>query len=389
MFKEKLKILGLIVSLSVLMGTSAQAERTISIGINMPLTGERETSGANAVAGVELLRDQLNKSGGIEVGGTKYKIVLEVVDNGSSPQGAISTALDLISKKKVLAIVGPNSSSYAIPSGNISQSFKTPMISPNSTNPKTTLNRPYVFRACFLDDFQGKVMADFAISELKATKAAVLFNNSNAYSRGLAKYFKSGFESSQGADSIVAFEDFLTSEKDLTQHIKRIIASGAEVIFLPQYAYEVPEIVSQARAAGWDKMILGGAAWASSDLAKCGELCEGLFFSSHFGALGVKGTAKTFVDQYKAKTNELPTGYAALAYDSLNLIVTAIKAMDHLSDNMVENRKNIRDNLEKIKNYDGVTGMLDMNASGNPVKSAVVIQVGKNGDFESFKSVSP
>jgi branched-chain amino acid transport system substrate-binding protein len=389
MFKKKLKILVLIISASVIMVTSAQAEKTISIGINMPLTGERETSGANAVAGVELLRDQLNTDGGIEVGGTKYKLVLEIVDNGSSPQGAIATTLELISKRKVLAIVGPNASSYAIPSGNISQSFKTPMISPNSTNPKTTLNRPYVFRACFLDDFQGKVMADFAISELNATKAAVLFNNSNAYSRGLAKYFKSGFEANKGPGSLVAFEDFLTSEKDLTQHINRIISSGAEVLFLPQYAYEVPEIVSQARAAGWDKMILGGAAWASSDLEKCGELCEGLFFSSHFGALGVKGEAKIFVDQYKAKTNELPTGYAALAYDSLNLIVTAIKRMDTLSDNIVENRDKIRANLEEIKQYEGVTGTLDMNASGDPVKSAVVIRVAKNGSFESFKTVNP
>lgn len=389
MLAKMLHMIGTVSSLLLVVAVAAFAENTISIGINMPLTGERETTGLNALAGVKILQNEVNAAGGIEVGGKKYKVVLEVLDNKSSPQGAVSTTLQLISQKNVLAIVGPNASSYAIPSGGIAQSFKTPMISPNSTNPKTTLDRPYVFRSCFLDDFQGKVMADFATSEFKATKAAVLFNNTNAYSRGLAGYFKIAFEAAHGPSSIVAYEAFRTREKDFSGHIKAIVASGAEVLFLPQYGYQIKGIVDQARAAGWDKMILGGAAWASNDIADCGELCRGLFFSSHFGTVGVNGVAKKFIDKYKAENNELPTGYAALAYDSLNMVLTAIKEMDELSGNLIENRSKIKDNLMKIKKYNGVTGVLDMNASGNPVKSALVVQIGENGDFVSYKTVFP
>lgn len=384
-----LRMIGAVSSVLLILASSVLAENTISIGINMPLTGKRQTTGLNAVAGAKLLQKEVNAAGGVEVGGKKYEVVLEILDNKSSPQGAVSTTLQLISQKQVMAIVGPNASSYAIPSGNIAQSFRTPMISPNSTNPKTTLNRPYVFRACFLDDFQGKVMADFATSEFKATKAAVLFNNANAYSRGLAGYFKTAFESAHGPGSVVAYEDFLTSEKDLTGQMKSIVKSGAEVMFLPQYGYEVKDIVEQARANGWEKMILGGAAWASNDIAKCGKLCQGLFFSSHFGTVGVEGVAKKFVDSYKADNNELPTGYAALAYDSLNMVLTAIQRMGRISGNLVEDRAKIKDNLTKIKNYNGVTGVLDMNESGNPVKSAIVIQIDENGNFASYKTVSP
>jgi branched-chain amino acid transport system substrate-binding protein len=389
LFGKTLKCGGMIVGLLLIMATIAQADGSIVIGINMPLSGERETTGLDALAGLELLRDQVNNAGGLDVGGTRYNVVLEVVDNQSSPQGAVSAVLQLITKKNVLAVVGPNASSYAIPAGHICESFKTPMVSPNSTNPKTTLNRPYVFRACFMDDFQGKVMAGFAVSEFSATKAAVLFNISNAYSRGLAGYFKKAFEAKQGVGSVVAYEDFLTSEKDLTGHIKKIVSSGAEVLFLPQYAYEVPHIVSQLKAGGWDKMILGGSAWESSDLDKCGELCHGFYFSSHFGVVGDEGIAKTFVEQYKAKNNRYPSGYAALAYDSLNFILTAIKGLDQISDSLIENRKNIKDNLAAIKKYNGVTGMLDMNESGNPVKSAFVVRVNESGKFETYRSVSP
>lgn len=389
MLTKKLYMFALVLCLSLGMSAPVWAEESITIGINMPLTGKRETTGLNAVAGARILQNEVNKNGGIEVGGKKYKVVLEVVDNKSNPQGAVSATLQLISQKKVLAIVGPNASSFAIPSGNIAQSFKTPMISPNSTNPKTTLDRPFIFRACFLDDFQGKVMADFATSEFNATKAAVLFNNANAYSRGLAGYFKAAFEATHGKGAIVAYEDFLTNEKDLTGQIKAIAKSDAEILFLPQYGYEVKGIVEQIRAAKWDKMILGGAAWASNDTAACGKLCEGLFFSSHFAAVGVEGVAKTFVEKYEAENNELPTGYAALAYDSLNLVLTAIKGIDRLSDNLVKNRMKIRDNLSKIKGFNGVTGVLDMDESGNPVKSAIVTKIEENGVFTSYETVSP
>ncbi len=233
-------------------------------------------------------------------------------------------------------------------------------------------------------------MAKFAASEFKATKAAVLYNIASAYPKGLAEFFKSAFEARQGAGSVVVFENFLSSEKDLTSHLDKIVASDADVLFLPQYAHEIPSFVGQARARGWNKPILGGDAWESSDLiANCGDKCKGLFYSSHFGAVGAKGKTQTFVEQYQAKTNQLPTGYGALGYDAAYLLLTAISSMDNLSPNLLQNRVMIKDKLAAIRGFEGVSGTLDMNIAGDPVKSAVVILINKDGAFESYKTESP
>lgn len=368
----------------------AQAEQVIKIGLNLPLSGPREATGVSTRAGAELIRDQINDSGGLQVGDSRYKVEYVYADNESNPQAAIAATLKLITQDKVLGIIGPNASSNAIPAGGICESFKTPMVSPTSTNPRTTENRPFVFRACFLDNFQGEVMAKFAASEFKATKAAVLYNIASAYPKGLAEFFKSAFEARQGAGSVVVFENFLSSEKDLTSHLDKIVASDADVLFLPQYAHEIPSFVGQARARGWKKPILGGDAWESSDLiANCGDKCKGLFYSSHFGAVGAKGKTQTFVEQYQAKTNQLPTGYGALGYDAAYLLLTAISSMDNLSPNLLQNRVMIKDKLAAIRGFEGVSGTLDMNIAGDPVKSAVVILINKDGAFESYKTESP
>jgi branched-chain amino acid transport system substrate-binding protein len=371
--------------------STAQAEQVIKIGFNLPLSGSQESTGISSKEGAELIRDQINNAGGLQIGKNRYKVEYVYADNESTPQGAISATLKLITQDKVLGIVGPNSSSNAIPAGGISESFRAPMVSPTSTNPKTTENRPFVFRACFLDNFQGEVMAKFAISDLKATKAAVLYNIASAYPKGLAEFFKISFEKKQGAGSVVAFENYLTNEeKDLSSHVDRIVASDADVLFLPQYASEIPSLISQIRARGWKKPILGGDAWESSDLmANCGDMCKGSYFSSHFGAVGAKGKTQTFVEQYQAKTNQLPTGYAALGYDAAYLLLTAIGSMDNLNPDLLVERTMIKDKLASIKGFEGVSGTLDMNAAGDPIKSAVVILINKDGAFESYKTENP
>jgi branched-chain amino acid transport system substrate-binding protein len=371
--------------------STAQAEQVIKIGFNLPLSGSQESTGISSKEGAELIRDQINHAGGLQIGKNRYKVEYVYADNESTPQGAISATLKLITQDKVLGIVGPNSSSNAIPAGGISESFRAPMVSPTSTNPKTTENRPFVFRACFLDNFQGEVMAKFAISDLKATKAAVLYNIASAYPKGLAEFFKISFEKKQGAGSVVAFENYLTNEeKDLSSHVDRIVASDADVLFLPQYASEIPSLISQIRARGWKKPILGGDAWESSDLmANCGDMCKGSYFSSHFGAVGAKGKTQTFVEQYQAKTNQLPTGYAALGYDAAYLLLTAIGSMDNLNPDLLVERTMIKDKLASIKGFEGVSGTLDMNAAGDPIKSAVVILINKDGAFESYKTENP
>ena len=159
---------------------------------------------------------------------------------------------------------------------------------------------------------------------------------------------------------------------------------------LPQYAHEIPSIIEQARARGWNKPILGGDAWESSDLMeKCGDKCKGLFFSSHFGAVGAKGKTLTFVEQYKAKYNQVPIGYAALGYDAANLMLTAIGKLDGLKPNLLDNRMAIKEQIAAIKGFKEVSGTLDMNASGDPAKSAVIIKINDKGEFESYKIENP
>jgi branched-chain amino acid transport system substrate-binding protein len=366
------------------------AGEKITVGLNLSLTGNRQATGISTKEGAELLREQINKDGGLRIGNNRYEVEFVYADDESSPQKAVTASLQLITKNNVLGMIGPNASSSAIPAGGIAESFKTPMISPTSTNPKTTENRSFVFRACFLDPFQGEVMASFAITDLKAKKAAVLYDIASPYPKGLAEFFKAAFEAKQGQNSVVAFENFLTSEKDLTAHLDRIVASDADVLFLPQYSHEIPAIISQARARGWKKTIMGGDAWESSDLMpNCGDLCKGLYYSSHFGAVGAKGKTQIFVEQYRAKYNQLPTGYAALGYDAMDLLLTAIGSIGDLRPNLIENRAAIKEKIVAIKGFEGVSGKLDMNAAGNPAKSAVVIRINDKGEFESHKIVSP
>ncbi len=380
----------LVVLVSVFLAGMAQAQETITIGINLPLSGARKEAGKNVKAGVELIREQVNAAGGVKIGGQSYTLQYVYGDNESEPQKAVSAALKLITVDKVVAIVGPIDSSRAIPAGNICNSFKTPMVSPTSTNPKTTLNRPFVFRACFLDNFQGEVMADFAITELKAEKAAVLFNVADAYPRGLAEFFKKSFEKQRGPGSVVAFEKFLSSEKDYSHYFEKIVASDADVLFIPQYSDEIPAIIKQARKNGWKKAIFGGDAWESSDLmAECGDVCKGLYFCSHFGAVGAKGKAKTFVEQFEKKNGRLPTANAALSYDSVDLVLTAISHLDSLGSNLLDTRRAIKDKLAAIRSFEGVSGSLDMNSTGDPTKSAVVLKINDKGEFESYKILNP
>lgn len=368
----------------------AQSADIIKIGLNMPYTGPREAAGLASRAGADMAKDQINAAGGLKVGGKSYMLEYVYADNHSDAGQAVNNALKLITKNNVLAIIGPNDSSKAIPAGGICESFKTPMVSPTSTNPKTTLDRPFVFRACFLDPFQGEAMASFATNEFGAKKAAVLFNIADAYPRGLAEFFKAAFEAKNGVGSVVAFESFLSSEKNLSGQLGRIVASGADVLFVPQYDNEVASIVKQAKALGWNKVILGGDAWETTALMEsCGDDCKGYFFSSHFAALGAKGKSQEFVEKYKAKMKQVPTGDGALGYDSANLLFTAIGSLDSLDNNLIVAREALKDKLASLKGFQGVSGTLDMTAGGDPIKSAVVIRINEQGAFELYKIQNP
>ncbi|MGD9212618.1 MAG: ABC transporter substrate-binding protein [Desulfobacteraceae bacterium] len=385
-------MLGIVLGLVVLMvlplnAFSAGSEKVIKIGFNIPLTGDNPDVGASSKNAAQMY---LKKNPKIEVGGASYTLKFVYDDNEFKAESAVKVNTKLITEEGVLGIIGPQASSQAVPAGEVANNYKTPMISPWSTNPNTTSNRPFVFRGCFLDPFQGPVAADFATEELGAKKAAVLYDIAADYPKGLAEFFKEAFEKLHGKGSVVAFESFTTGDKDFSAQMTNIVASGADVLFVPQYYSEVPLVVQAAKEMGWTKPVLGSDSWGSGDLMElCGDDCKGYYFSTHYAAAGAKGETKAFIDAYKAAYGKTPDDVAALTWDALGLMLQAVKNTGKLSGKLKEDRSKVKDALAAVKNYPGITGSMTFTPEGDPKKCAVVVKINDAGQFEFFKSVCP
>jgi branched-chain amino acid transport system substrate-binding protein len=362
----------------------------IKIGFNIPMTGDIPKVGEGSMYAAKMLVEEINESGGLLVGKKKYLLKFIFEDNEAKAESATAVALKLITQDRVLGIIGPQASKQAIPAGEICDSYETPMISPWSTNPQTTENRPYVFRGCFLDPFQGPVAANFVTNEFHAKKAAVLYDIASDYPKGLAEFFKRAFEKIHGKGSVVAFETFTTKDRDFSAQLTNIIRSGADVLFTPQYYDEVPLIVKQAHELGWKKPIMGSDSWGSAELMNlCGDDCKGLFFSSHYAAAGAGGKTLRFINKYRAKYGYTPDDVAALTWDSTRLMIQAILNTKGLTGNNRTDRKAIKNQLAKIENFNGITGRMSFTPQGDPIKCAVVVKISDKGTFEFFMSVCP
>jgi branched-chain amino acid transport system substrate-binding protein len=378
----------------LLLLTSAQglqaAGNTLTLGFNIPLSGALEAVGVSSKNAAELVRLRIEQQGGLTIGGTTYSLTFLYGDNTSDNGMAPKVAIEQVTQGEVIAIIGPQASNNAIPVGQMADSFKTPMVSPWSTAPKTTKDRPYVFRIPFLLDKVGEVGAQFAKDEFGATKGAVLFDVVSAYPRALAKSFRDAFEALNGPGSLVAFEEFRTGDKDFHKQIQRIKASGAQVLFIPQYYNEIPLIIRQLKEAGLDVPILGSDSWAGGDLmAECGADCHGRYFIGNYAAGGAKGVNKEFVDQYQKAHGVLPDEPAALTYDAVNVVVKALQNTGGLTGNLMEDRTLLKDQLVNLKNYEGVTGMMSFNASGDPEKCVQIIKIDDSGVFMQDRAVCP
>jgi len=363
---------------------------SIKIGINAPLTGDIPKVGEGTKFAAQMWLVDVNAAGGIQVGDKKYKVELVIEDNESKAESAVKAATKLITEDEVLAIVGPQSSKQAVPAGGKANELETPMISPWSTNPATTKDRPYVFRGCFLDPFQGPVVANFIRDEFGFTKAAVLYDVASDYPKGLAENFKDAWEKNNGPGSVVAYESFTTKDTDFSSQLTKIRDSGAEVLFTPQYYNEVALIVQQAHQLGWDKPIVGSDSWGSAETVKlCGKDCYGLFFSTHYAAAGAKGATKEFIDRYQKEHGYVPDDVAALTWDSIRIVQRAIEDTGGLTGDIKKDRKAVRDALAKIKEFDGITGKMTFTEEGDPIKCAVIVQISDAGEFAFYKSVCP
>ncbi len=364
--------------------------KTIKIGINAPMTGDIPKVGEGSKFAAQMWLEDIKAAGGLEVGGKKYPVELVIEDNESKAESAVKVNTKMITEDEVLVIVGPQSSKQAIPAGGVADNYKTPMITPWSTNPDTTKDRPFVFRGCFLDPFQGPVLANFIKEEFGFTKAAVLYDVASDYPKGLAEFFKEAWEKINGAGSVVAFESFTTKDADFSSQLTKIIKSGAEVLFTPQYYNEVALIVQQAHELGWKKPIVGSDSWGSAETVElCGKDCYGLFFSTHYAAAGAKGATKAFIDRYNKKHGYVPDDVGALTWDALGIVQTAIQSMDKITGNIEKDRESVRDAMAKIKEFNGITGKMTFTEDGDPIKCAVIVRISDKGEYEFYKSVCP
>lgn len=384
-------LLSLILVGAFLASACAQAaEPAIVIGVNAPLTGDIPKVGEGTKFSAEMWLEDINAAGGLEVGGKMYPVELVIEDNESKAESATKANTKLITQDEVLVIVGPQSSKQAVPAGGVANDNETPMVSPWSTNPNTTLDRPWVFRTPFLDPFQGPVVANFVTDEFGFTKAAVLYDVASDYPKGLAEFFRDAWEDNHGPGSVVAFESFTTKDTDFSAQLTKIRESGAEFIFTPQYYNEVALIVQQAHELGWNKPIVGSDSWGSAETVElCGKDCYGLFFSTHYAAAGAKGATKAFIDRYNKAHGYVPDDVAALTWDALGLVQTAIQSCGKLTGKIEKDRQCVRDAMAKIKEYNGITGKMTFTEDGDPIKCAVIVKISDKGEYEFYKSVCP
>lgn len=386
--KRFFTIFMLILVLSLMLATfvSAAGPEKITIGVNAELTGSVPVVGESCKNAAELIVKEINDAGGLDINGTKYTLELLIEDNEDKAESAAAAAQKLATSG-VIAMIGPNASRNAIPASVVAESSKMLMISPWSTNAKTTIDeksgqpRKYIFRAAFIDDFQGQVAAKFAIDQLKTTKPAVLYDVASEYNKGIAEVYKATLEAS--GITVAAFESYTSGDKDFSAQLTKIVQAGADSLFLPNYYSEVPLQVQQAKKLGYTGSFLGSDSWGSSELLTlCGTDCEGSYFTTHYAADIATEKAQAFISAYKETYGSTPDDVAALTYDSFGLLFQSIQTAG------VVDREAVRNAMATITSYEGVTGNMAFQGTGDPVKSAVVIQI-VDGAFKYFQTANP
>ena len=349
----------------------------IVIGEYGSLTGTTATFGISTKNGIDLSIDEVNRAGGVL--GKQIRVVVE--DDQGRPEEAQTVVTKLITRDRVVALLGEVASSRSLAAAPVAQQNKIPMITPSSTNPKVTQIGDYIFRTCFIDPFQGLVMAKFSINTMKVKNVAVLRDIKNDYSVGLADVFVENFKQMGG--SIVSDESYSEGDTDFSAQLTSMKSKNPEAVFIPGYYTEVGLIARQARKLGMTIPLLGGDGWDSPRLWEIGgEALNGSFYSNHSSMDDPSPHIQKFVADYKARFNETPDSLAAGAYDSANILVDAIRRA-----NSTEPAK-IRDAIAQTKNFPGITGTITIDENRNAVKPAVILTV-KDGKLVFVESVSP
>jgi branched-chain amino acid transport system substrate-binding protein len=354
------------------------AAETIKVGEFASLTGKEASFGQSSHKGTLLAIEQINAGGGVL--GKKLELIYE--DNQSQPGQSATVVRKLITRDNVVAVLGEVASGRSLEAAPICQQYKIPQISPSSTNPKVTEMGDYIFRVCFIDPFQGTVMAKFAEGTLKAKRVAMLSDAASAYSAGLGQYFREKFLAD--GNELVIEQKYSGGDKDFKAQLTAIKAANPEAIFVPGYYTEAGLIVLQARQLGITVPLFGGDGWEAPELIQIGGTAlEGCYYSTHYSPQDKSEAVQTFVKEFQAKNKgETPDAMAALGYDSALVLADAIKRAG-----TTESAK-LRDAIAATKDFSGATGKTTLDEHRNATKAAVIITI-KDGKFQYVETISP
>jgi branched-chain amino acid transport system substrate-binding protein len=348
-------------------GGAQAASDVIKIGGIFPLSGPVAVYGVEAQRGILLAIDEINGGGG--VGGKTIRLISE--DDEGNPEKSVNAYKKLTSSDKVNMIIGSLTSGCTIAVSSLAQAQKVVLVAPAATAPAVTEAGDYVFRACFIDPFQGTVGGQFASANLGGKRAAILYDNGNDYSVGLKDNFVIAFK--KGGGAVVAEESYLTNDVDFNAQLTKIKAATPDVVYLPDYYSTVALIAKQLRAQGIATPIVGADGWDGLTENAGDEVLNG-FYSNHYASDSTDAKVQAFVNAYKAKYGALPNAFTALGYDSMYLLRDAVAKAGGEADS-----SKIRAALAATNgNY--LTGNLSFDASRNPVKSAVMQEIVKGAD---------
>lgn len=359
-------------------GGGASAPTTVKVALLFPMTGDVSTFGVSSKQGAELALQEWNDKGGVN--GAKIEWV--VGDSRCDAQEARNQAVKVIEQDKVKFIIGEVCSSASIPISQVTNEKHVVQISPTSTNPAVTVDengkhKPYTFRACFLDPFQGDVLATFAYKDKGLKTAGILFDQGNDYVRGLAEYIKKAYEKLGG--TVKVYEAYGKEDTDFSAILSKVADAKVDVLFLPDYYNKVSLIGKQAKEKGITAVMMGGDGWDSKDLDL--TAVDGGFFSNHYSPADQRPVVQNFIKKYQEKYGSAPDALAVLAYDAANILMQAI------ADTKSADPEKVKDAMLNVK-VEAVSGQITMDPNGNPVKAAAITGIA-GGKTEFIKFVAP
>ena len=340
------------------------------------MTGGQATFGVSTDDGVKLAVKERNAAGGV----LGRQIQLVALDDQGKQGEAVTAVTKLISENHAVAVIGEVASSLSLAGGKVAQRAGVPMISPSSTNEKVTQIGDMISRVCFIDSFQGYVGANFAKNKLNFSKAAILFDHSQAYSSGLRTDFRKAFVKMDG--TIVTEQAYSSGDNDYSAQLTAIKNAAPEFIYVPGYYTEVVNIARQARQLGLTCPLIGGDGWVSDDLKNAGTALDGCYFSDHYAKEDDRPEVKNFLLKFKAEYNQEPDSMAALGYDAANLLFDAMTRAG------TTDGKALAAAINSTKDFQAVTGLITIDERRNARKGAVIQQL-KNGNYSFFTRVEP